>query len=406
VYPNAPVIYGGRLEITSAAITEAEVAPEVFLEDQTAVRIPLLQSLQPGETITVHLEFSGQTPENFGSSRVYGIFNYDPLNEVLILANWYPILAVRSGGDWEAVEVSSIGDAVNSDTAVFQLTVQAQQGWKLIATGTELKDQTENDGNVMEFISGPVRDFMLVASPAFIPEEIPFEDVTITHWQLPNIEYPDTTTEVAHASMQIFTDRFGVYPYTELDIVDVPLQNAGGVEYPGLILVEQGLYQRPQSADYLKVVVAHEVGHQWWYSVVGNDVYENPWQDEALATFSALLYFQQHDVQYYRGLLSYYRDSVTQFESQYGQTPIAQPVTAFENAPGSAYSDIVYFKGALFFVALRDEIGDEAFFRALNSYYQTGMFSITSPEVLLRAFERSCGCDLSAFYADWGVIGQ
>jgi aminopeptidase N len=81
-------------------------------------------------------------------------------------------------------------------------------------------------------------------------------------------------------------------------------------------------------------------------------------------------------------------------------------VTAFENAPGSAYSDIVYFKGALFFVALRDEIGDEAFFRALNSYYQTGMFSITSPEVLLRAFERSCGCDLSAFYADWGVIGQ
>jgi aminopeptidase N len=47
------------------------------------------------------------------------------------------------------------------------------------------------------------------------------------------------------------------------------------MEYPELVFVtgDPGL-------------VAHEVAHQWWYSIVGNDQYREPWLDETFASYS------------------------------------------------------------------------------------------------------------------------
>jgi aminopeptidase N len=60
-------------------------------------------------------------------------------------------------------------------------------------------------------------------------------------------------------------------------------------------------------------------------------------------------------------------------------------------------------KGALFFVALRDRIGDRAFFDALHAYYSDYHYEIASPADLLGEFERSCGCKLKDLYQEWGV---
>ena len=69
----------------------------------------------------------------------------------------------------------------------------------------------------------------------------------------------------------------------------------------------------------------------------------------------------------------------------------------------SEYAPIVYDKGALFFVNLRDKLGDQIFFDALASYYSAEHYKIASPVDLLGAFESSCNCDLTDFYSQWGV---
>jgi aminopeptidase N len=65
------------------------------------------------------------------------------------------------------------------------------------------------------------------------------------------------------------------------------------------------------------------------------------------------------------------------------------------------YSGIVYGKGGLFFHALRQEIGDRAFFEALQQYYQARKYGIAQPADLLAAFEQAAGRELDAFYQQW-----
>jgi aminopeptidase N len=67
----------------------------------------------------------------------------------------------------------------------------------------------------------------------------------------------------------------GPYPYRELDVVLGSFTGFGGMEYPTLVMT--------QSWD---VAVAHEIAHQWWYGIVGDDEYHDPWLDEAFATWT------------------------------------------------------------------------------------------------------------------------
>ncbi len=403
LYPNAQVLFDGSLNVTSADVGGRLVVLQPVLDDKTAYRLELPQSLAPGETVTINLGFAGQTPSNFGNSNTYGIFNLDPDLPLLTLANWYPILANFQNGQWQYAAVTNVGDAVTSQTALFTVKVAAPSGWKIATTGTSAATSSEANQEITTFVSGPVRDFMIVASPAFLPETITWQGVEIVHWRLPDTTVNIGDLSVTQNSMEIYTDRFGPYPYTQIDVVDVPLRNASGVEYPGLVLIEEDLYTSSQGQQFLPVVIAHEIAHQWWYGVVGNDVRAAPWQDEALATFSSFLYFQKYDLSYYQGMLNSFERQVQSYEQSHTQNAVDQPVTAFDNND-SGYAILVYYKGALFFSNLRDQIGDQAFFDALHSYYQNSMYKLVPPDALLSSFERSCDCDLSDFYQQWGVI--
>ena len=153
---------------------------------------------------------------------------------------------------------------------------------------------------------------------------------------------------------------------------------------------------------FFDVVISHEVAHQWWYAVVGNDVIENPWQDEALTTFSSLLYQQEYLPDDYRRTLNLYQEREAELERSLTESEVGQPVEAFLDDPW-AYSPVVYIKGALFFVELRQEIGDKAFFAALRAYYADHVYNLAEPQALLQAFETACNCQLDDTYQEWGV---
>ncbi len=204
-------------------------------------------------------------------------------------------------------------------------------------------------------------------------------------------------------SLTIYEDRFGPYPYAELDVVAAPMKNAAGVEYPGVFLILDSLYLPNQERPFfLGLVVAHEAAHQWWYGVVGSDVLQDPWQDEGLTTFSSLVYQEVYQPDYYLGTRQFYEQVVDEFSSRAGDNGIGQPVTAFLNQE-NAYSVVVYDRGALFFEELRQQLGDEKFYAALQAYYNVNRFKLANPESLLMAFETACACDLDAVYTEWGV---
>ena len=404
-YPNADRIFGGSLTISEAQVGGLPVQPQVYLEDRTAVRLILPQLLSQEETIEIELGFSGQLPQDFGgSARLYGVFNYTTSEQVLTLANWFPILAPWINGGWQVEPVVGIGDAVVSEAALYLVEVTAPDSWQVIATGSQIDSSRAEGLTTTTFASGPARDFFISASPSFVLRSQELNGVRINHWGLPAGE--ERWEEVLQAtvdSLSVYDELYGLYPYAELDVADAPLRLASGVEYPGVFLIGSQMYIPNVAEPYLLgIVVSHEAAHQWWYGVVGNDVLTHPWQDEALATYSSLLYQQVHQPLVYKGTLVFYESRVDNLEDAEVDTDVDQSVAAFTDEP-SAYSLVVYLKGALFFVELQELIGDEAFFDALQAYYRENMYDLVAPQTLLDAFEAACGCELDSFYEEWGV---
>ena len=206
-------------------------------------------------------------------------------------------------------------------------------------------------GELYTFASGPVRDFFVVSGKNFISTQAETGGNLIKHWGLPGGEgRSGEALQATVDSLAVFGERFGPYPYRELEIVSAPMQLASGVEYPGLFLMRDDLYYPNSEQPYLlSLIIAHETAHQWWYGLVGSDVLTHPWQDEALTTFSSLLYLEQFQPQVYSGTVAYF----TQLSNDLNQKPdIGRPVSSFINSP-EIYSPIVYSQGSLFFVELR-----------------------------------------------------
>ncbi len=404
-YPNAPVIYGGELQVTEARVDGEPVEAQAFLPDRTAVRLPLPAALAPGDSVVAELEFEGRFTVDFGDlSRVYGVFNYATEESVLTLANAYPVLAELEGGEWQAAQVTGIGDAVVSQAALYEVEISAPEDWQVAASGTQVDEQVRDKQATRRFVTGPVREFMLIASPAITLEEAEVDGTTVRHWGLPGGEGRwAESLQVAVDSLALFNQRFGPYPYAELDSVAVPLRNASGVEYPGLIIIGAGLYEPDEERPFLLgIVVSHEVAHQWWYGLVGSDVLEHPWQDEALAVLGSLVYQQEYQPRFYAGTLAFYRSEVELLGEETVNTGLGQSLEDFKANPG-LYGPVVYEQGGVFFEELRKKVGEGDFFAALQAYYAQQQYRLAAPEDLLQAFEQACRCELDDFYAQWGV---
>ncbi len=395
--PNGGKSYGrGSLTVRTLALNGQTIRPAPA-QDASVLEIPLPQPLAPGQLARLDFDFEGNVPQDFDGG--YGVYNFT--KNVLALANAYPILAVYDADGWNLDPVSNIGDSVYSDMAFYSVQVCAPSGWQVAATGAAVPD---DDPVCTHFESGPAREFFFTASPDFQVVEETIDDVTVRSVYLPGDETAGRKTlSIAAEALQVFSRRFGAYPYTELDVVEMPLRYALGVEYPGIVLIGADLYPQSGEPEY-PLTIAHEAAHQWWYNVVGNDVFDAPWLDEGLTTYSSSLYFEDTAGP---GRARGYLDFWSQRWENLRQAGQDQPVTAslayFENLAdnGRAYSTVVYIKSALFFAALRQEIGDAAFFAGLKQYYQTYQFKIARPEDLQAAFEQAAGRPLDDFYQQW-----
>lgn len=401
VFPNSCALYGcGELKVMGATAGGQTVATTSDLEG-TALRVTLPQAVAPGQKVDVTLDFQGRVPADFGPDRQgYGIYNYGSALQTLMLANAYPVLAVRQNGQWVADPVYPDGDAVFSPTAFYDVSVTLPGGWSPIATGSTISDVGSDGARTVRYSSGPTRDFMLAVAPTWNKVSQQVGETTVNSYYLGDTKAAaEKALEVGVKSMEIYSRRFGPYPLTQLDIVPAPLFKAAGVEYPGLILIEANYYNRPTEPSF-EMTVAHEVAHQWWYSTVGNDVIKSPWLDEALTQYATAIYYEdRYGKDRFNRLISGWERTVDNLVAKGDDDVVGEGLAHFEG--GNHYGPVVYSKGPLFFHAVRQRLGDEAFYRGLQSYYQQNKYRIATPERLMAAFNAAGGSRLDDLYDKW-----
>lgn len=392
LFPNLPGL--GWAAVSMLTVDGTPVTPRAELEG-SALRVPLHPPLSPSSSVTLELDFTVQVPIELGSN--YGAFAY--VDGVLALAGFYPVIPVYDDEGWNVEIAPTYGDIIYTDTSLYLVRFTLPTGWQVAASGSALSVRDNGDGTTTwTFVTGPMRDFNLVASPDYMVSETRVRATTVRSYYKPaDSAGGQRALEYAARALEYFSEAFGPYPFAELDVAATP-NTAAGIEYPGLIVIAQRLYE--QMDGFFEWATAHETAHQWWYSLVGSDQVDEPWLDESLTQYATLMYVEKT-----KGPLAAMAARQLAFERPYRQLveegrdqPVGQPVRAFSEGD---YGAVIYAKGPLFFDALRKTMGDQAFHAFLRAYFKAYRYRIATPEALLATAGEVCHCDVRPVYEEW-----
>jgi aminopeptidase N len=158
--------------------------------------------------------------------------------------------------------------------------------------------------------------------------------------------------------------------------------------------VAENVYKQ---GNFLEVVVVHEVSHQWFYNMVGNETQQQPWLDESLAQFVTCQYYLD---KYGTGAEQSCQDEMrANWDSIPDRNiPIGKPVSAYTS---DGYVAIVYGRGPFFFLALRQQIGSTTFDSLMHDYATSFAWDIATSDGFKKLAEKHCNCDLTALFHEW-----
>jgi len=393
-----PSILGGEITISNLT-AYGESTPARYDLQNSLLIVPLRVLLEPGQSVDIKLDFTITVPQSVELS--YGVFAY--FDDVLTLAHAYPMIAVYDDEGWNAEIPPQSGDVTYADTSFFLVRITAPKDLRIVTAGRVIYSSESGELQTLHVASGPMRDFYLGASPNYTETSQTFGEVTIhSYASAKDKKGAEMALDVAARAIEDFSARYAPFPYTELDIVSTPTL-ALGIEYPGIIAITSRIYdvdadyRGAPASIYMESTVAHEVGHQWFYGLVGDDQLDDPWLDEALTQFVTLQYYAD---EYGPGGETGFQNSLeARWEGvNRAKIPIGLPVAGYS---GQEYGAIVYGRGPLFFVALRERIGQAVFDAFIKDYTETLSWGIATPEVLQSLAEKHCGCDLDDLFNEW-----
>lgn len=388
----------GSINVTKVQIS-GRGATTTLEAQNTALRVALGRPLAPERMAIMTLDYEVKIPRE--AKVRYA--DFITMDWITTLPTIYPIIPAFDSKGWHLEVPPPFGDLVYADSSVYDVTIVTPLQYKVIASGQLVQETPEGTRLARRFLGAPMRDFDANITNALqSTTERVDDDVSVTSWYLPN--HADAGKRALGwtvESMKVYEKRFGPYPFKELDLVETPT-TAGGIEYPGLITVASNLYADPGQLNFFEFATAHETAHQWFYSTVGNDQINNPWLDEALVQYATLTYFQdRYGKEVALNIQENFFDKQYETAKQkFGNLPAGMPVSAYNE---ESYGAFVYSKGPKFFQAVRDQIGDDAFFKALSTYYNDFKYKIATPADLIKEFNTVSGQDVTPLYQQWIV---
>jgi hypothetical protein len=187
------------------------------------------------------MNFNEVVPSVMGGN--YGLYVY--IDDILALDAFFPIIPVYNAEGWNVEEPPRNADMIFTDAAFFSVTIDAPEEFVLAAGGKETERVEKSDRQIVTFEGGPQRDFYLAASPRFVSESTSLDGVNVTSYFVEEFRPSgERVLEIGVNALSAFSERFGSYPYNELDLVSTPMQ-AGGMEYSNIVAIGIYYYDLP-----------------------------------------------------------------------------------------------------------------------------------------------------------------
>ncbi len=382
----------GNIKIVSTYVNNTESAFEITGEENSILQVKIPE-LNKNQTVDIKINFVLTIP-NVNHRFGYG-------DNTLNLGNWYPIVCVLESEGFFTQPYNSSGDPFYSEISNYLVDITYDENLKIAHTGELKKSTTSNGKNKVEISALAVRDFALVFSEKFEVATAQVGDTLVQYFYYNDDNY-EFNLQTAVDSLNTFSELIGEYPYSVLNIVKCNFLH-GGMEYPMLVYISDVIEVQQ---EYTNVII-HEIAHQWWYGVVGNNQLAYGWLDEGLAEYSTAIFYKinpQYDVTYddvVGNALSAYLLFCDVYREVYETLDTSMNRNVLNFNTDTEYVYLSYVKGLLMFDAVSELIGDKKMEKCLQQYYDEFSMKFATPNGLIKSFEKSSGKDLQSYITSW-----
>lgn len=399
-YPNGKSF--GKIEISDVNIGGDDCSYKLENTDNDLLKVVLNSGLYPNDFVSIEMQYKITIPN------VLHRFGYN--DKTINLGNIYPVACVFDENGWDKNPYNANGDPFYSNLANYDVVLTYQSDYVLANTGTKTETKKDSQMQYTKMYAPAVRDFCMVLSKDFLTKNVQVDDTTVEYYYYDD-ENLEQNLETMQKALSTFNETFCQYPYSTLAVVKTGFIY-GGMEYPNLVMISDNL-NNPQ--DYTNTIV-HEIAHQWWYGLVGNNQFENAWLDESLAEYSTVVFYEKNP-EYnitrdtvIKNATKSYSMFVDIFEDVFKKvdTSMNRRLDQFGNEPEYVYA--VYVRGMLMFDDVRNLIGDRLFFKALKNYAAKYQGQNATPDNLISVFENTASKRIKKIFMSYidgsAIIGE
>jgi hypothetical protein len=429
----------GRISALDFKINGSTVSWSFHPDHEDIVLIKLTQPLAPGKQLTLTTPFMVKIPSG-------SISRLGHIGQSYQITQWYPKPAVFDHKGWHPIPYLNQGEFY-SEYGSFDVSITVPKNYVVGATG-ELQNSTEasfldslaqdtktriseiialpsgnlrdsfppsaSEWKTLRYMQDKVHDFAWFADKRYKvlkgSVKLPESGRNVTTWALftpANALNWQNAIEYINDGTYYYSKWNGDYPYSAVTAVDGTISAGGGMEYPMITVIGNS-----STARELEVVIVHEVGHNWFYGILGSNERQHGWMDEGMNTANEMRYVatkypdnQDLSDMVLGGKLHLndldHHDMGDIFYRFLAVLDADQPIETHSADFSSAnYGAIMYQKTGLVFQYLRSYLGDELYDQCMHRYYDLYQFKHPYPEDMQRVVEGVSGRKLDWLFGD------
>lgn len=317
----------------------------------TALEVRLATPLAPGATGAVSLRFTvrgRREGDRFGR-----------IGDTALLGNVVPVLAVEDELGLHLDPYTHLGESFYSLSARWEAALRLPARLRAATTGSVRSEAVRGRRRTLRVGAAQARDFGLAIGRLRVTNTS-VAGVRIRAFAPPGLGVTRSSLRVARRTVDALGRRLSPYGAPELDLVllDSGIGELVGMEYPEVVF-----------AVPAPDVIAHEVAHQWWYGLVGNDQYREPWLDESFASYA-------HERLHPRWNLCKPKRPYGQVQPRRRGVPLDSSMELFDRLSPFAVGEVVYLAGSCALQRLERDIGRPrmtSFLRLLQARHRHGV---------------------------------
>jgi hypothetical protein len=384
------------------------------------VKVILPVPLPPGQKTTITTPFHVKLPYNFSrgghDGQSYQVTQWFPKPAVYDKKGWHPMPYVDQGEFYSEfgtfkVRITLPKNYVVAATGELQdpvekewLKSRASFDWQPIAqkektvgggvkTTLQKFPESSSETKTLYYSQDNIHDFAWFADKRFIVNH----DTTrlasgrvidvYTYYTASHKEVWKDNLQNAKDAIHHYSRLVGEYPYNVVSVVQGPQGYGAGMEYPTITIIAPGMNKK--SVD---ITIAHEIGHNWFYGILGSNERDHPWLDEGINSYydnkyEAAKYGKKNQLE----RILFETKAVTKTDQ-----PIELPS---EEYSATNYGLSVYYKTAEWLRYLENLLGTEVFNAAMQNYYQQWKYRHPQPEDFKKVMEESSGRNLDSAFS-------